>query len=59
MKLPEAAVNPSLMVWNLEEGAVKPFADFYYVILMVFNFQEAAVKLFASMSNAVFILMNM
>ena len=28
-KLPEAAVNPFLMVWNLEEVAVKPFAHFY------------------------------
>ena len=34
-KLPEAAVNPLLMVWNLEEVAVKPFTDFYIEILMV------------------------
>ena len=46
-KLPEAAVNPLLMVWNLKEGAVKPFASFSYEILMVGNFQEAAVKPFA------------
>ena len=34
-KLQEAAVNPSLMVWNLDEVAVKPFAHFYKEILMV------------------------
>ena len=30
-----AAVNPLLMVWNLEEVAVKPFEHFYNEILMV------------------------
>ena len=34
-KLPEAAVNPLLMVWNLEEVAVKPFTDFDIEIFMV------------------------
>ena len=28
-------MNPLLMVWNLEELAVKPFAHFYNEILMV------------------------
>ena len=28
-------MNPLLMVWNLEEVAVKPFAHFYNEILMV------------------------
>ena len=28
-------MNPLLMVWNLEEVAVKPFAHFYTEILMV------------------------
>ena len=59
-KLPEAAVNPLLTVWNLEEVAVKPFAYFYIEIfmvleasggcvnplLMVWNLQEVAVKPF-------------
>ena len=27
--VPEADVNPLLMVWTLEEVAVKPFAFFY------------------------------
>ena len=43
---PEADVNPLLMVWTLEEVAVKPFAHFYTEILMVLNFQEPAVKQF-------------
>ena len=34
-KLKEAAVNPLLMVWNLQEVAVKQFAYFYNDILMV------------------------
>ena len=41
-----AAVNPLLMVWNLEEVAVKPCTHVYTELLMVFNFQEAAVKPF-------------
>ena len=28
-------MNPSLMVWNLQEVAVKPFAHFYNEIFMV------------------------
>ena len=28
-------MNPLLMVWNLQEVAVKPFAHFYIEILMV------------------------
>ena len=28
-------MNPLLMVWNLQEVAVKPFAHFYNEILMV------------------------
>ena len=43
----EAVVNPLLMVWNLQEVAVKPFAHFSNEILMVLNSQEAAVKPFA------------
>ena len=54
-KLQEAAVNPLLMVWNFQEVAVKPFADFYNEILMVLNFQEAAVKPFAHFSNEILI----
>ena len=34
-KLPEAAVNPLLMIWNLEEVAVKQFEHFYKEIFMV------------------------
>ena len=34
-KLPEAAVNILLMVWNLQEVAVKPFAHFYIEIFTV------------------------
>ena len=45
-KLPEAAVNPLFMVWNLEEVALKPFAHFYMELLMVLNFQEDTVKTF-------------
>ena len=54
-KLQEAAANPLLKVWNLEEFAVKPFGDFYNEILMVLNFQEAAVKPFAQISNEILI----
>ena len=53
-------MNPLLMVWNLEEVAVKPFAHFYNEILMVleasggwvnpflvvWNLREVAVKPF-------------
>ena len=60
-KLQDAAANPLLMVWNLEEFAVKPFEHFYNKILMVleasrgcvnpllmlWNLQEVAVKSFA------------
>ena len=56
----EAAVNPLLMVEDLQEVAVKPFAHFYKEILivleasggcvnpllMVWNLQEVAVKQF-------------
>ena len=28
-------MNPLLMVWNLQGGAVKQFTNFYYEILMV------------------------
>ena len=28
-------MNPLLMVWNLEEVAVKPFAHFYIEIFMI------------------------
>ena len=48
-------MNALLMVWNLEEVAVKPFAHFYKEIFMVLNFQEAAVKPFALISNEIFI----
>ena len=40
-------MNPLLMVWDLQEVAVKPFAHFSTEILMVLNFQEAVVKPFA------------
>ena len=57
-------MNPSLMVWNVEEVAVKPFAHFYKEILMVleasggccesiidgWNLKEVAVKPFAHFS---------
>ena len=39
------------MVWNLEEGAVKPFTHFNNEVLMALNFKEAAVKPFAIFSN--------
>ena len=45
-------MNPLLMVWNLQEVAVKPFAHFS---LMVLNFQEAVVKPFAYFSNEILI----
>ena len=62
---PEADVNSLLMVWNLEEVAVKPFANFYKEIrkvleasggcvnplLMVWNLQEVAVKPFTNFYN--------
>ena len=51
----EVGVNPLLMVWNLQEVVVKPFAHFSVEILMVLNFQEVAVKPFANFSNEVFI----
>ena len=34
-KLQEAAANPLLMVWNIEEVAVKPFTYFSLEILIV------------------------
>ena len=37
-------MNPLLMVWNLEEVAVKPFVDFYNEILIVLEASEAAVN---------------
>ena len=49
----EAAVNPLLMVWDLQEVAVKPFTNFSNEILMVFNSQEVAVKPFAHFSNEI------
>ena len=59
-KLPDAAANQLLMVWNLEEVAMKPFAHVYKEILMlakssggcvnpllmVWNLQEVAVNAF-------------
>ena len=30
-------MNPSLMVWNLQEVAVKPFTHFFYEIFIVFE----------------------
>ena len=54
-KLRGAAVNPLLMVWNLEEVAVKPFTYLSNEILMVLNSQEAAVKPFERFSNEIFI----
>ena len=60
-------MNPLLMVWNLEEVAVKPFANFYNEILMVleasggcvnpllmvWNLQDVAVKPFAHFYNEI------
>ena len=48
-------MNPLLMVWNLEEGAVKPFTNFNIQILQVLNFKEAAVKPFTQFSNDILI----
>ena len=39
-------MHPVLMVWNLEEDALKPFTHFDNEILMVVNCKEAAVKPF-------------
>ena len=61
-------MNLILMVWNLEEVAVKPFANFYNEILMVleasgscvnpllmaWNLQELAVKPFKHFYNEIF-----
>ena len=44
-------MHPVLMVWNLEEGAVKPFTHFDNEILMVVNCKDAAVKQFTQFSN--------
>ena len=52
---PGAVVNPLLMVWDLQEVAVKPFAHFPNELLMVLNSQEAAVKPFAHFSNELLI----
>ena len=49
-----AVVNPLLIVWDLQEAAVKPFTHFSNEILMVLNSQEAAVKAFAHLSNEIF-----
>ena len=46
-------MHPVLMVWNLEEGAVKPFTHFDNEILMVVNCKEAAVKPCTQVSNCV------
>ena len=51
----EAAVNQLLMVWDLQEVAVKPFTNFFNSILMVLNSQEAAVKPFTYFSNEILI----
>ena len=48
-------MNPLLMVWNLQEVAVKPFTNFYNETFMVLNFQEAAVNPFAQISNEILI----
>ena len=37
-------MNPSLMVWNLQEVAVKPFTPSYKDKLMVLELQGAAVN---------------
>ena len=37
-------MNPFLMVWNLEEVAVKPFAYFYKKYCWFWKLQEAAVN---------------
>ena len=71
-KLPEVGVNPLLMLWNLEEFAVKPFAHFYKEILMVleasrgcvnpllivWNLQEIAVKPCTHFCNEIFIVLE-
>ena len=48
-------MNTLLMVWNLQDVAVKPFTTSSIEILMVLNFQEAAVKPFAKFYNEIFI----
>ena len=48
-------MNPLLMVWNLKEVAVKPFAHFYNEILMGLSLREAAVKQSAQISYEIFI----
>ena len=50
----EAAVNPLLMVWDLQELAMKPFTYFSNEILMVLNSQEAAARPFANSLNEIF-----
>ena len=44
-----------LMLWDLQEVAVKPFANFSNEILMVLNSQEAAVNPFTHFSNEILI----
>ena len=65
-------MNPLLMVWNLQEVAVKPFAHFYNEILMVleasggcvnpllmvWNLQEVAVKQFANFYYEIFMVLE-
>ena len=51
-------MNPLLIVWDLQELAVKPFAHFSHEILIVLNFQEAVVKPFGHFWGNVIILMK-
>ena len=65
-------MNPLLMVWNLEEVAVKPFAHCYKEILMVseasggcvnkflmvWNLKEVAVKPFTHFYNEILIVLE-
>ena len=49
----EVGVNPLLMVWDLQDVAVKPFIRFSNEILTVLNSQEAAVTPFTYFSNEI------
>ena len=66
-----SCVNPLLMVWNLQEVALKPFTHLYKKfscfwklqeaavnpILMVWNLQEVAVKPFVYFYKAILIVL--
>ena len=45
----------AMMVWILQEAAVKPISHFSKEILMVLNFRKAAVMQFTQLSNEMFL----